>query len=113
MKYIEANGCCFNIDEKMKFGFALVELANDLKLPKVWLVGKIIGIVKDYYLAQAEVNGKMTVFWCSSSSWVFSQIPSPSEDPKVVEKLKNINNLFTGEFDQVLFPSMDKPQVID
>ena len=32
MKYIEATGSCFNIDEKMKFGFALAELANDLKL---------------------------------------------------------------------------------
>lgn len=48
MKYIEANGCCFNIDEKMKFGFALEELANDLKLSKVWLVGKIQG--KSHYL---------------------------------------------------------------
>lgn len=43
MKYVEATGCCFNIDEKMKFGFALNELANDLKLDKVWLVGKVQG----------------------------------------------------------------------
>ena len=43
MKYVEANGCCFNIDEKMKFGFALNELAFDLKLDKVWLVGKVQG----------------------------------------------------------------------
>lgn len=43
MKYIEANGTIFNIDEKMKFGFALHELASDLKLEKVWLVGKIQG----------------------------------------------------------------------
>jgi hypothetical protein len=64
-------------------------------------------------LAQAEVSGKMQVYWCSSSSWVFSQIPSPPSDPAIVEKLKAINNLFTGEFDQVLFPSSEKPQVID
>ena len=69
--------------------------------------------MKDYYLAQSIVNGKMVVFWCSSSSWTFSQIPSPPSDAAVVEKLKNINNLFTGEFDQVLFESSEKPQVID
>lgn len=55
----------------------------------------------------------MQVFWCSSSSWVFSQVPSPPADASVIEKLKQINNLFTGEFDQVLFQSSDKPQVID
>jgi len=68
-----------------------------------------IGIVKDYYLAQAQTGGKMQVFWCSSSSWVFSQVPSPPADASVIEKLKQINNLFTGEFDQVLFQSSDKP----
>lgn len=83
----------------MKFGFALQELAFDLKLDKVWLVGKVQGIVKDYYLAQADINGKIQVFWCSSSSWVFSQVPSPPADPAIIEKLKSINNLFTGEFD--------------
>ena len=55
----------------------------------------------------------MQIFWCSSSSWVFSQVPSPPADAAVIEKLKSINNLFTGEFDQVLFQSSDKPQVID
>lgn len=53
------------------------------------------------------------MFWCSSSSWVFSQVPSPPSDAAILEKLKSINNLFTGEFDQVLFPSNEKPQVID
>ena len=43
MRYVEATGCCFNIDEKMKFSFALSELAFDLKLDKVWLVGKVQG----------------------------------------------------------------------
>ena len=59
------------------------------------------------------VNGKCQVFWCSSSSWVFSQVPAPPDNVAVCEKLKALNNLFTGEFDQVLFPSMAKPKVID
>lgn len=53
------------------------------------------------------------MFWCSSSSWVFSQIPAPPANPKVCEQLKNINTLFTGEFDQVLFKSSESPKVID
>ena len=43
MKYVEANGNCFSIDEKMRYWFALTELKNDLKLDKVWLLGKITG----------------------------------------------------------------------
>ena len=62
-----------------------------------------VGIVKDYYLAQAVINGNTQIFWCSSSSWVFSQIPAAPTNPAVVEQLKGINTLFTGEFDQVLF----------
>ena len=43
MKYVEANGACFNIDEKMRYAFALAELKNDLKLTKVWLLGIVTG----------------------------------------------------------------------
>lgn len=43
MQYVEKNGCCFNIDEKMRLGLAIKELKNDLSLKKVWLVGKITG----------------------------------------------------------------------
>jgi len=113
MKYVEANGFCFNIDEKMRYGFALAELMNDLKLSKVWLLGKVTGIVKDYFLCQGECNGKTTVFWCSSSTWVFSELPENQCDASTTEKLKNMNNLFTGEFDSVLFQSTGNPKVID
>jgi len=53
MKYVEANGFCFNIDEKMRYGFALAELMNDLKLSKVWLLGKVIG---RYWLTIIKLN---------------------------------------------------------
>jgi len=54
-------------------------------------------------MCQAECNGKTTVFWCSSSTWVFSELPESQLDASTVAKLKNMNNLFTGEFDSVLF----------
>ena len=44
MKYVEANGCCLNIDEKMKLSFAIDELSMDLGLTGgVALVAKVTG----------------------------------------------------------------------
>ena len=54
----------------------------------------------------------MTPFWCSSSSWIFSQLPKCTEDKDVLHKLSQINSLFTGEFDQVLFPGTGQSKVI-
>jgi len=63
MKYVEANGCCFNIDEKMKLEFALFELAHELKLEKVWLVGKVQGKLVGYIsYAQAKYKIKQRKF---------------------------------------------------
>lgn len=72
-----------------------------------------LGVVKDYFIAAGKHNGKPTMFWCSSSSWVFSELPAPVSNPKDLEKIKSINNLFTGEFDSVLFPGSGDPQVIN
>ena len=44
MKYVEANGCCLNTDEKMRLTFAIEELKLDLNLADaVYLMGKISG----------------------------------------------------------------------
>jgi len=105
MQYVQKNGCCLNVEENMKLGLAIAELIEDLKNPKVypWFLGKINGTIKDYILCQAMVDGAMKIFWCSSSSWVFSELPKPCEEKADVAMLASVNNLFTGEFDQVLF----------
>jgi hypothetical protein len=72
-----------------------------------------IGVVKDYFLVVAMEKGTNIHFWCSSSSWIFSQLPKPSEDESITKKLSTINSLFTGEFDQVLFESSGPAHVID
>lgn len=69
--------------------------------------------MKDYFLAVAINKGTPTHYWCSSSSWIFSQLPEPSSEDGIHEKLAQINTLFTGEFDQVLFESSAPPKVID
>ena len=48
MQYIERNGCCLNIDEKMRINLAVKELKNDLELNKVFFVGKITGKLIKY-----------------------------------------------------------------
>jgi len=73
---------------------------SDLNLSKCYFVGKITGVIKDYFLAAGDMGQH---FWCSSSSMIFSELPKVSEDPEVCLKLAGINNFFTGEFDQVLF----------
>ena len=55
----------------------------------------------------------MKKFWCSSSSWVFSELPKVLEGKDQIAKLKSINTLFTGEFDQVLFEGEGQAKVID
>jgi len=113
MQYVERNGCCLNIDEKIKLGLALGELMADLSPTEVWFLGKITGVIKDYFLAMAQVNGKDMTFWCSSSSMIFSELPCLTDDAEDLAKLGSINNLFTGEFDSVLFPGTKPPKVID
>lgn len=43
MQYVERNGVCLNIEEKMRLGIAFQELKNDLGLTTVFFVGKISG----------------------------------------------------------------------
>jgi len=44
MQYVERNGCCLNIEEKIKLGLAISELMSDLGLKKCYFVGKITGM---------------------------------------------------------------------
>ena len=43
MQYVERNGCCLNIEEKMMLDLALRELKNDLGHSNVWFFGKVSG----------------------------------------------------------------------
>jgi hypothetical protein len=43
MQYIERNGICFNIDEKMRLNLAINELKCDLNAQDVALIAKVSG----------------------------------------------------------------------
>ena len=64
-------------------------------------------------MAQAQHDGCCKLFWCSSSTWVFSELPKLLDTACDLEKLASINNLFTGEFDSVLFQPSGQPKCID
>lgn len=66
--------------------------------------------MKDYYVVSKK---GFNFYWCSSSTWVFSELPKVSENQEDLNKLKSINNMLTGEFDSVLFPGSGKPEVVD
>lgn len=71
------------------------------------------GIVKDYFLVLVDQSNGQGIYWCSSSSWVFSELPQPLTDSKDVQNLQSINTFFTGEYDNVLFEPSGSPQLID
>ena len=43
MQYIERNGCCLNVEEKLRLALAFQELKTDLNLTQIWFTAKITG----------------------------------------------------------------------
>ena len=44
---------------------------------------------------------------------MFSKLPSPPTDAATTKKLGAMNTLFTGEYDQMLFPGTGAAKVVD
>ena len=44
-QYVERNGVCFNIDEKMRCNLAIQELKSDLGLKTIYLIAKVSGML--------------------------------------------------------------------
>ena len=76
------------------------------------------GIVKDYFVVIGQTPADRTlaespVFWCSSANWIFSELPALTNNASDLEKLRSINNFFTGEYDTVLFEATGEPTLVD
>lgn len=50
-------------------------------------------------------------FWCSSQNYIFSSLPSVGAAD--AEKLRDMDCLFSGEFDTIIIESKEEPKVID
>jgi radial spoke head protein 9 len=86
LKYINLNGVTLNIDERLNIKLALQQLQSDLKLDSIYLWGKIIGTVKDYFIAYSLDYSRKThgfpsknFYWASSSNFIFASLPAPLE----------------------------------
>jgi len=117
LKYINLNGVTLNVDEKLQLKLALGQLQLDLNLDNVSFWGKIIGTVKDYYLAYSldysrKVHGfpAKNFYWCSSSNFIFGTLPNPLE--KFAKDLNELNIFFTGEHDRIVLDTPASAAVI-
>jgi len=52
-----------------------------------------------------------TYYWCSSSDYCFSSLPSLNADQ--ADSLSEMGTLFSGEYDTILIESKEPPKVID
>lgn len=119
LKYINLNGTTLNIDERLNLKLALAQLSSELKLEQVFFWGKILGTVKDYYVAysldyERKTHGFPTkhFYWASSSNYIFASLPAPL--PHFTAQFNELNVYFTGEHDRVIIEqAISAPVVID
>lgn len=79
----------------------------------------IVGTVKDYFVAYSlDYSSKQfgfpskSFYWCSSSNYIFATLPAPLE--KFAKDFSEINVLFTGEHDRVVYENAGgAPIVVD
>ena len=100
------SGVTLSLEEKMNIELCLLKIHEHEDFEEVLFWGKIRGIMKDYYIAQAinfKTHSEFPIkrfFWCTSQNWNFAELlPLKSEDQGYVERF---NMYFSGEHDKVL-----------
>lgn len=120
LKYVNITGNTLNIEERMHLQLAFLTLKNVIGVDEVYFWGKIIGkqwlwlvclldigTVKDYYVVAAIDNTEIKegfaqkkFYWCSSSNFVFAQLPEVI--PNMRDKFNLMTTFLTGEYDRIL-----------
>ena len=107
MKSISAfNGVCLSLVERIKLETTLDQLKSDIKCDEMQFWGIIFGAEKDYYIAKAlYYKGfpqfpKKKYFFCSSSNFIFSELPSLN--PHQIPDFHKFNTYFIGNPDIIL-----------
>jgi radial spoke head protein 9 len=105
-KHISAlNGVSLNLEELLKLDIALDRLHSEIKSDEMWFWGKIIGVEKDYYVAQAiffreHLFPKKKFYFCNSNSFLFSELPEIKEHH--LRDVGKYNTYFIGNPDIIL-----------
>ena len=107
MKEISAiNGVCLSLVERIKLETTLDQLKCDIKCDEMQFWGIIYGSEKDYYIAKASYYKgypqfpKKKYFFCSSSNFIFSELPSLN--PHQIPNFHKYNTYFIGNPDIIL-----------
>ena len=107
MKEISAfNGVCLSLVERIKLETTLDQLKCDIKCDEMQFWGIIYGSEKDYYIAKAlYYKGypqfpKKKYFFCSSSNFIFSELPSLQSHQ--IPNFHKFNTYFIGNPDIIL-----------
>lgn len=101
-----ANGVTLSIEERLKLETQLDKLKSDIKSDEMWFWGKIMGVEKDYYVAEAiyykehPVFPQKKFFFCSSSNFIFSELPEIQEHH--LPDFPKFNTYFIGNPDIIL-----------
>lgn len=117
LKYVNTSGFTLNIEERMQLDLALQKLQNDFAFEELLLWGKVLGTVKDYFVAVAlTYTGqrdfpKKQFFWCSASNFIFAQLPDALKQHETA--FNKMQTYFTGEFDRVLISGGSEGVKID
>ena len=107
MKEISAvNGVCLSLEERIKLLTMLDQLKSDIKCDEMQFWGKILGAEKDYYISKAlyykgfQNFPKKQYFFCSSSNFIFSELPDIQ--PHHIDNFYKFNTYFIGNPDIIL-----------
>ena len=77
----------------------------------------MVGVVNDYYVAEAlSYVGvadfpRKSFFWCSSANWIFASLPSPIATLKHI--LDQVQVFFSGEFDKVIIEASGRSELLN
>ncbi len=99
------NGVCLSIDEILKLQTVLDQLRKDIQAEEILFWGKIMGAEKNYYISEAlyykgHKFPKRKFYFCSSSSFSFSELPEIQKHH--INEFKNFNTYFIGNPDIIL-----------
>ena len=107
MKEISAvNGICLSLEERIKLLTVLDQLKSDIKCDEMQFWGKILGAEKDYYISKAlyykgfQNFPKKKYFFCSSSNFIFSELPDIQSHH--IDNFYKFNTYFIGNPDIIL-----------
>ena len=101
-----ANGVCLSLIEQLKLETTLDQLKVDIKCDEMQFWGIIYGAEKDYYIAKAlYYKGnpefpKKKYYFCSSSNFIFSQLPDIQSHH--IPNFHKFNTYFIGNPDIIL-----------